>query len=76
MDIVYKWITVIWFDIPWGSNYLKYLSEETECITIQKPKLSIIKDIIVVLNEFFGYKKNFSSLDLPESVTRLTGDSI
>ena len=50
-------------------NYSKYLSEETEYITMHKTKGSSIQNVIVVMDEFFWNEYKFSSLYLPESDT-------
>jgi len=50
-------------------NYSKYLSEETEYITMHKTKGSSIQNVIVVMDEFFWNEYKFSSLYLPASDT-------
>ena len=50
-------------------NYSKYLSEETEYITMHKTKGSSIQNGSVVMDEFFWNEYKFSSLYLPESDT-------
>lgn len=43
-------------------NYSKYLAEETEYITMHKTKGSSIKNVVVVMDEFFWSEYKFSSL--------------
>lgn len=50
-------------------NYSKYLAEETEYITMHKTKGSSIRNVIVVMEEFFWNEYRFSSLYLPENDT-------
>ncbi|HNX58268.1 MAG TPA: ATP-dependent helicase, partial [Spirochaetota bacterium] len=38
-------------------NYLSYLNEKTNCITMHKTKGSGIENVIVVLDEYFWYQK-------------------
>ncbi|MFK5975798.1 MAG: AAA family ATPase [Sulfurovum sp.] len=43
-------------------NYFKYINEETEYITMHKTKGSSIKNVTIVLDEYFWSKYNFKSL--------------
>ncbi len=48
-------------------NYTNYLEEKTEYITMHKTKGSSIKDVIVVMEEFFWNEYDFSLLYNPDS---------
>lgn len=46
-------------------KYFKYLNEETDYITMHKTKGSGIKDVLVVLDEYFWNKYNFKTIFNP-----------
>ncbi len=55
-------------------NYLKFINEEAQYITMHKTKGSSIENVLVVLEEFFWNKYNFGSIfqaDLKESAIKL-----
>lgn len=52
-------------------NYTKYLNEETEYITMHKTKGTSITSVIVVMEEYFWNKYDFSLLYLPQDESKM-----